>query len=408
MGLSDRHRAGMSLLNASSQLHNSLVRARRVVSQIGRRIAYGTAYNGLRIILNRILVSEPEILISGPNGRKWARLTRDLRANTRIACLDGSTDLAAMCHARGIRHINLLAVDGSEVMSRCLGDATELLRHARIDIIAASWPARYGSAALPTDILRKYGYDFYASRADGFALAEPGVPREHFQFAINERLQTLATGRPQPQHVLDLGALCRRHDIRPRGVVHVGAHEGLEWPSYQRMGISAAIFIEANPAVFSRLATNLGAVEGLALANCAIADVSGRARLHVTSADQCSSLLPLGRHLEYYPEIVETRTIDVPAWTLDDLIAQLGIHPGRFNLLNIDIQGAELQALKGARRLLASIEAINVEVNFEELYDGCAQIEDIDQLLSEHGFRRIATSCPFHPSWGDSFYLRSS
>ena len=396
----------MSLLNASSQLQNSLVRARRIVSRIGRRIVHGPAYNELRIILNRILGSEPEILISGPNGRKWACLTRELRANARIACLDGSIDLAATCHARGIRHINLLAVDGSEVISSCLGDATELLRHSRIDVIAASWPARQGSAALPTDILRKYGYDFYASGADGFAPAEPGVPPEHFQFAINERLRTLVTGGPQ--HMLDLGALCRRHGIRPRGVVHVGAHEGLEWPSYQKMGITAAIFIEANPDVFSRLAANLGAVEGVALANCAISDVSGCASLHITSADQCSSLLPLGRHLEYYPEIVETRTIDVRAWTLDDLIAQLGIHPGRFNLLNIDIQGAELQALKGARRLLASIEAINVEVNFEELYDGCAQIEDIDQLLSEHGFRRVATSCPFHPSWGDSFYLRSS
>ncbi len=408
MALGDRHRAGMSLLNASSQLQNSLVCARRVVSRIGRRIVYGPAYNELRIILNRILGSKPAILISGPNGRKWARLTRDLRANAQIEYLDGSIDLAATCHARGIRHINLLAVDGSKVISSCLDDATELLKHSRIDIIAASWSARQGSAALSTDILRKYGYDFYASRPDGFALAEPCVPREHFQFAINERLQTLATGGPQPQHMLDLGALCRRHDIRPRGVVHVGAHEGLEWPTYQKMGISAAIFIEANPSVFSRLATNLGGVEGLALANCAIADVSGRARLHITSADQCSSLLPLGRHLEYYPEIVETRTLDVPAWTLDDLIAQLGMNPERFNLLNIDIQGAELQALKGARRLLASIEAINVEVNFEELYDGCAQIEDIDQLLSEHGFRRVATSCPFHPSWGDGFYLRSS
>ena len=185
---------------------------------------------------------------SGPNGREWDRLTRDIRANTRIACLDGQQISRQCATQRGIRHINLLAVDGSQVMSRCLGDATELLRHAQIDIIAASWPARYGSATLPTDILRKYGYDFYASRADGFALAEPGVPREHFQFAINERLQTLATGRPQPQHVLDLGALCRRHDIRPRGVGMLAPRRlGVR---DQRIGISAAIFMNKS-AVFS-------------------------------------------------------------------------------------------------------------------------------------------------------------
>jgi hypothetical protein len=62
--------------------------------------------------------------------------------------------------------------------------------------------------------------------------------------------------------------------------------------------------------------------------------------------------------------------------------------------------------LKGATEVLRHIEAINVEVNFAELYRDCAQIEDIDDMLKSAGFARVATVSIAHPSWGDAFYVR--
>jgi hypothetical protein len=50
-----------------------------------------------------------------------------------------------------------------------------------------------------------------------------------------------------------------------------------------------------------------------------------------------------------------------------------------------------------ARHCYGHIEGINVEVNFEELYRGCCQIEELDRFLGERGFRRVATASPFHP-----------
>jgi hypothetical protein len=55
---------------------------------------------------------------------------------------------------------------------------------------------------------------------------------------------------------------------------------------------------------------------------------------------------------------------------------------------------------------LRHIEAINIEVNFAELYRDCAQIEDIDDMLKSAGFARVATASAAHPSWGDAFYVR--
>lgn len=206
--------------------------------------------------------------------------------------------------------------------------------------------------------------------------------------------------------MLDLAALCRTHAIAPSGVVHVGAHEGEELGEYRRMGLGRILFIEANPAVFARLAARCVAEPGVILVNCAISDRAGLVRLHVTSADQSSSILPIARSRDYYPGIVEESVREVEGKTLDRLLRELGLEPSAFTLLNLDIQGAELLALKGGGGLLRHIEAVNVEVNFKELYQGCAEIEDIDDHLAARGFRRVAITCPFHHSWGDAFYVR--
>jgi FkbM family methyltransferase len=219
---------------------------------------------------------------------------------------------------------------------------------------------------------------------------------------IHQRLRPLLDGT---NVMFDIAALCRAHAIRPRGVVHVGAHEGQELAEYRRMGLRDILFVEANPKVFARLAANAGASEGVVLANCAITDRAGPVALRITSGDQSSSILKLHRHKDYYPSVVEDEVVEVPGKTLDALLAELGISPASFNLLNIDIQGAEAIALRGAEELLRVIEAINVEVNFEELYAGCAEIEELDEFLGARGFRRVATASPFHRSWGDAFYV---
>ena len=49
---------------------------------------------------------------------------------------------------------------------------------------------------------------------------------------------------------------------------------------------------------------------------------------------------------------------------------------------------------------------MHIEVNFVEMYRGGAQIEDIDEMLDNAGFHRVAIASAFHPTWGDAFYVR--
>ena len=207
--------------------------------------------------------------------------------------------------------------------------------------------------------------------------------------------------------MLDLIDMYKKYKISPKGVIHVGAHEGGEIKVYQSLGITKIIFIEANPEVFEKLKKNIVSSSNIQLVCCAISNEIGRTSLHVTSMDQSSSILPLKHHSVVYPNITETKCIDVRCTTLDSLMIEEGLNPADFNFINIDIQGAELLAFQGATNLLSNnIQAINTEVNFKEMYESCALKDDIDTHLAQHGFICKEVTTPYHSSWGDAFYVK--
>ncbi len=206
---------------------------------------------------------------------------------------------------------------------------------------------------------------------------------------------------------LDLKNLCLQNSVTPRGIIHVGAYDGKDIKLYQTLDISKVLFIEANPTIFERLKTNIAptSVEVQAV-NYAISNQNGKVKLYVNSMGKSSSIFPLKHYRDIYPNIKETHQLTVESKTLDTLLEELDLSPTDFNILNLDIQGAELLALEGATNLLKYIDAVYTKVNYEELYEGCALAEKVDEFLAQTGFGRVAVAKPFHPSWGDAFYVR--
>ncbi len=62
--------------------------------------------------------------------------------------------------------------------------------------------------------------------------------------------------------------------------------------------------------------------------------------------------------------------------------------------------------MEGCSEILSSIDAVYTEINFEELYEGCPHVNEIDLFLNEFKFKRVLTKTPDHPSWGDALYLK--
>lgn len=210
-----------------------------------------------------------------------------------------------------------------------------------------------------------------------------------------------------PKAMIDIGSMLTRHGILPRGVIHVGAHQAGELNEYLRLGFAKILYVEANPALIPALREKATAHPGkVFVVHAAAADVDGVAQLHVTSMDQSSSILPLGKHLDIYPSIHVVGKVEVPSRRLDTILAEEGLEASDFNFLNIDIQGAELMALRGAPDLLSGVAAVNIEVNLQELYQGAALLGELEGFMAEAGFNRAAMVTPWHPTWGDAFYVR--
>jgi FkbM family methyltransferase len=206
--------------------------------------------------------------------------------------------------------------------------------------------------------------------------------------------------------MLDYPKLFGIFGIPQRGVVHIGGYVGDEITTYRdRMGFAHILFVEGNPEIFTELLRNLSPYPDVVAKNVLIGDRPGTAELRVTSNGQSSSILDLKHHSDIYPDIVETSRVSCPMDTIDNVMMDSGLPFESYNFLNIDIQGAELLAFQGGERLLSHLDAINTELNYDELYAGCVLLPEVDAFLAARGFVRVDTVSA-HWTWGDGFYVR--
>jgi FkbM family methyltransferase len=122
----------------------------------------------------------------------------------------------------------------------------------------------------------------------------------------------------------------------------------------------------------------------VALRAIALGSKSGEATINVSRADDSSSILEITDLQDrLFPGTARVGTEVVAVSTLD---AEFDDVPPR-TLLKIDVQGYELEVLRGGARLLGSIDWVLCEVSFLELYAGQPAASDVIECLREHGLR---------------------
>jgi FkbM family methyltransferase len=194
------------------------------------------------------------------------------------------------------------------------------------------------------------------------------------------------------------------HSIR--GIIHLGAHEAEELADYAACGQVKVLWVEANPDKWSILSNKISSYPDMRLGQFAAAPASsGYAVLNVASNSQSSSLLPLGTHANIYPSIKYTREVSVLLRSVDDWIQELAVNSSDYNFVNLDLQGYELCALRGMTDQLRFVDFVYAEVNFGDVYVGCAKISELDEFLLTYGLTRVAT-IDTGAGWGDAFYSR--
>jgi len=199
--------------------------------------------------------------------------------------------------------------------------------------------------------------------------------------------------------LIDFRTLFPKYKIRPKGVLHVGGNIGEEAPIYLELGINRQIWVEANPELFLRLKRNISSNPEAVAYNFAAGDENRQVTLHIANNNgQSSSVLELGTHKNQHPDVHYIADVEVPMMRID------GYEFHGVDFLNIDVQGFELQVLKGIGDKIREFKWIYLEVNKADVYIGCAQIDSIDLFMTANGFRRVETK--WVGSWGDSLYIR--
>ncbi len=111
-----------------------------------------------------------------------------------------------------------------------------------------------------------------------------------------------------------------------------------------------------------------------------------RRKFYFTNSGYTSSLYEpdqeLLRHFENLAEVCQvTRVEEVQTTRLDD-IPELG----EVGFLKIDVQGAELDVIRGASKTLQHVTVVQTEVEYIPLYKNQPLFSDVDIALREQGF----------------------
>ena len=201
--------------------------------------------------------------------------------------------------------------------------------------------------------------------------------------------------------LIPLHNLVKKYNVNFKGILHVGAHECEEIKDYDSyLPRNKVLWVEALPGKVDFCKKKHPDV---LIENAVVSDVIETVRFNVSNNGQSSSMLDFGLHSTFHPQVHYVTCFETETKLLKDVICNYDIS---YNFLNLDIQGAELKALKGMDEYLNSVDYIYSEVNSDYVYKNCALVKEIDEYLLKFGLHRVETKWYGDCKWGDAFYIR--
>jgi FkbM family methyltransferase len=202
--------------------------------------------------------------------------------------------------------------------------------------------------------------------------------------------------------ILEFEDLFKKYNMNISGVIHIGAHYGEEVSNYVNLGIDDIVLFEPLKENFEVLKNNVSELNANITGYCvALGNKNQNVNMFLSSNNlESSSVLKPKIHLNLHPEVVFSGEESVEMKRLDDFSFE------NYNFINLDVQGYEMEVLKGAEKTLKNIDYLYCEVNRNEVYEGNAYIEEIDKYLSNYNMKRVETSWWYDGPWGDALYIK--
>lgn len=197
-------------------------------------------------------------------------------------------------------------------------------------------------------------------------------------------------------------------DINDLVIFDVGACEGEETIKYSRLFPNSKIYsFEPIPNNYKKAIQNLSEYNttNASLYEIALSNSTGEADIFVSEGhpdylqktsdwdygNKSSSLLPAQELTNYYKWLNLSNTIKIKTLTLHDFCTINEIK--KIDFMHMDVQGAELMVLEGAKDFLDKIKMIWLEVELVELYKGQPLKNSVIEFLNNNNFEIIKDTC---------------
>jgi FkbM family methyltransferase len=168
------------------------------------------------------------------------------------------------------------------------------------------------------------------------------------------------------------------------GVLHIGAHEGQEASQYSNLKVRV-MWVEAIPEIFKVLSDKISTYPNQK-AICALlgSKNADKVRFYLSSNEsQSSSIYRFGNDIRFTDlEMVNSIVLRMKKLSSLFTAKTISIYPHWV----IDVQGAELEVLKGAGKLLDHCYSAEIEVTSRNLYAGGANAKDVINFMRLNGF----------------------
>jgi len=225
----------------------------------------------------------------------------------------------------------------------------------------------------------------------------------------HHRLQHTPAAHLKEGHIGSLELLELLKDEPPKVIYDIGANRGT-WTC-----LAKAIFPAAQVEAFEPLAmhfeefqTRTQAVAGVRLHRVALGAAAAKLEMDVMDFSDASSFLPATAATRAEFDLHSIRHENLVVFPLDPFRAQHQLPAP--DLVKLDVQGYELEVLRGAEETLRTTRAVLTEVSFREYYRGQPLFHDVVAFLATRGFllQALGESTPLGAPLGqtDALFLK--
>lgn len=173
-------------------------------------------------------------------------------------------------------------------------------------------------------------------------------------------------------------------------IIDVGANSGQFTQVVNHFYPKAKIeSFEPIPEFFLKIEKKFASNKNIIVHNQALGNEEGEIGFYRNKFGHISSILEISSDNIHYPkEENDLDQIKVKINTLDKLYFSNDKISG-VSLLKLDVQGYELEVLKGGKRIIQEIDYIIIEANLEQLYKEQPTFTEINKFLNDKNFEVI-------------------